>query len=62
MCHMTALGNTRLTAPQRSLADLASRTVDQAAGLIKGPIKTYAVPPDLLTGFTAWTGLAFNPP
>jgi hypothetical protein len=59
---MTALGNTRLTAPQRSLADLASRTVDQAAGLIEARLKRMRYRPTCSPASPPGPGLAFNPP
>jgi putative transposase len=46
---------------KKSLANLASHTIDQVAVLAKTRLKRMQCP-DLLTGFTARTGLDFNPP
>lgn len=47
---------------KRSLANLASHTIDQITVLIKTRLKRMQYRPDLLTGFTTGTGLDFNPP
>jgi hypothetical protein len=46
---------------KKSLANLASHTIDQVAGLAKTRLKRMQYRPDLLIGFTARTGLDFNP-
>ena len=45
-----------------SLANLAKRTIDQVAALVKTRLKRMQYRPRLITGFTAKTGLDFNPP
>ena len=45
-----------------SLANLAKRTIDQVAALVKTRLKRMQYHPRLITGFTAKTGLDFNPP
>jgi putative transposase len=44
------------------LANFASRTIDDVAGLVKTRLKRMQYRPSLLTGITARTGLDFNPP
>jgi hypothetical protein len=46
---------------KRSLANLASRTIDEVAGLIKTRLRRMQYRPTLLAGITARTGLDFNP-
>jgi putative transposase len=45
-----------------SLANLAKRTIDQVAVLVKTRLKRMQYRPRLIAGFTAKTGLDFNPP
>jgi len=45
-----------------SLANLTKRTIDQVAALVKTRLKRMQYRPRLITGFTAKTGLDFNPP
>jgi putative transposase len=45
-----------------SLANLAKHTIDQVAALVKTRLKRMQYRPGLITGFTAKTGLDFNPP
>jgi transposase len=47
---------------KRSLANLASRTIDDVADLVRTRLKRMQYRPALLTGLTARTGLNFNPP
>jgi hypothetical protein len=46
---------------KRSLANLASHTIDEVAGLIKTRLRRMQYRPTLLAGITARTGLDFNP-
>jgi putative transposase len=45
-----------------SLANLTKHTIDQVAVLVKTRLKRMQHRPQLITGFTAKTGLDFNPP
>jgi transposase len=47
---------------KRSLANLASRTIDDVADLVRTRLKRMQYRPALLTGIAARTGLNFNPP
>jgi len=47
---------------KKSLANLAKRTLDQLAGLVKTRLRSMQYRPELLTGLIAKTGLDFQPP
>ena len=47
---------------KRSLTNITKRTTDQVAALVKTRLKRMQYRPRLITGFTAKTGLDFNPP
>lgn len=47
---------------KKSLANLAKRTVDQLAWLVKSRLRCMQYRPGLTTGFLAKTGLDFQPP
>jgi transposase len=47
---------------KRSLADLAKRTIDQLAAIIKSRLTRMQYRPDLITSLVAKTGLDLRPP
>ncbi|MEW1914911.1 transposase [Kitasatospora sp. NPDC085895] len=47
---------------KKSLGNLAARTLDQLAALVRTRLKRMQYRPDLLDGFIAETGLVLTPP